>query len=147
MKELNDVEKKEIEIKQHRLKTLLSINKLVDSADADTVDKDDITNYANNEKNSLVLDIINSLHITDFDELYSEVDGSNVICSIEDTIKHFSNSENLVERSIYDEFVSVLASYDISDLLGYEFIHQYLKIIDVITSCYDEIDLGSCKTI
>ena len=148
MKELNDVEKKEIEIKQKRLQTLLSIDKLVDSADADSVDTDDILNYSYVEKNSLVLDILNSLYITDFDEIYED-GGDTVYLGIENTLKHFNKAKrrNIVETTIYNEFVSALANYDVSDLLGYEIIQNYLKIISDITLYYDDIDLSCCKTV
>ena len=146
MNELNEVEKKEIEIKQHRLKTLLNIDKLIDSAAAD-VNTADIIDYSNSEKNNLVLDIVNSLCIDDFDEIYVETNGRSVKCSIENlitnTIKY--NSCYKVFFIVYNEFVFAVATYDINDLLNYGIIHNYLKMMNVICLAYDEIDLESCK--
>ena len=143
---LNEIEKKELNIKQNRLKALIDIELLVDSAAADSnVNIDRIVDFSINEKNELFLDIINSLNIDDFDEVF--VDGDSVVnCTIENTLDHVINSDdNKILSAIYDEFVFVLANYDITDLIELGIIQNYLKLINNSVLCYDEIHLVDCK--
>lgn len=144
---LNEIEKKEFEIKQNRLKALIDIESLADSITADAdVDKNRISNYAVNEKNELFLDIINSLNIDDFDSIFTDTDGSLVNCTIENSLEYIINhGNNKILLNIYDELVSVLANYDITELVNVGIIHNYLKMINTVSSCYDEIYLDGIK--
>lgn len=146
--ELNKIQKEDIQIKQHKLKTILDIEKLVSSAEDDSsVNKFEIKNYATDEKNSIVLDIISSLNIDEFDEYFTDTDGSQVRCSIESDIKYFTKNNTIVTDYIYSEFVSAIANYDIEDLVLYEVLGNYLKMIKEVNSCYDSMCLVDCKKI
>ncbi len=134
--ELNHELKKEIKLKQSKLRVLLEV-------DALNVDKkEDIVNYTLHEKSKLVTDIINMLDITELDQTFFD-EGFQVNCTIESLLKHIGEVPNYrnqrVTVSIYEEFVFKLAYGDIDELLGFDVFNSYLKMLSVVSSCYDDI--------
>ena len=156
MKELNDVQLNEIRIKQDRLRALLNIDSLLEvssPASSSDVDLKIIDDFSSNEKRKLVLDIINSLNITEYDTTYLEENGGNTYfttCTIEESIDHLKAPHIKVNPpivSLYNEMVNILANYDVKDLIINEVISKYLKMINVTTFCYDDLCLDECKKI
>lgn len=147
MTELNNVKKEEILIKQKRLRTIFNIERIVDVNSAD-VDTTDINDFTNSEKNKLILDILNILHITELDESYEEFDGSTATVIIENTVNFLGKHKtNKIISSVYDELISVISNYDISDLMDQGIILNYLKVLNSLSLFYDEIYLDNCKRI
>lgn len=156
MKELNDVQLNEIRIKQDRLRALLNIDSLLEVSSPDSspeVDLKIIDDFSSNEKRKLVLDIINSMNITEYDTTYMEENGGKSYfhtCTIEESIDHLKTPHIKVNPpivSLYEELVYALANYDVKDLIVNEVISKYLKMIDVTTFCYDDLCLDECKKI
>lgn len=150
----NEVKCNEIRIKQDRLRALLSIESLFDvvpSEKVDSVDKKSILEFSNGEKTSLVLDIVNSLNITEFDTSFYEANGGNgyhVDCTVEESIDFLVNhNDSPIIQALYDEFVFVVANYDMEDLMDYEIPSKYLKMISVTQMCYEDLGLESCEKI
>lgn len=150
MTELNTEVKKEIRIKQDRLKALLDIESLVDVVSDDKVSdvkKKSILDYSGNEKNRLVIDIVNMCNIDDLDKYYSEDNSKfSTRVTIEDSISFDLNRFNddstsfKVINMIINDFMYTLANYDIGDLMNYEVLVYYLKLIDSVTDNYDMIN-------
>lgn len=151
MKELNKVEKSEIRIKQDRLRALLNIDSLLEVAPSEEVDIGSIVDFTSHEKNSLVLDIINSLDIQDYDTSFYEENGGKgfkVDCTVEDSLNHLERYNDFpIMEALYNELVVILANYDIEDVVGYEIVSKYLKMISVTQMCYDDLALEDCKKI
>lgn len=152
MKELNKTEKSEIRIKQDRLRALLNIDSLLKvSPSEDGVDRDCIVDFTSHEKNSLVLDIINSLNIQDYDTSFYEENGGKgyrVDCTVEESLNHLKRYNDFpIMKALYDELVVILANYDIKDVMGYEIVSKYLKMISVTQMCYSDLALEDCKKI
>ena len=152
MKELSTTEKSEIRIKQDRLRALLNIDSLLGVAPSeDCVDRESIVDFTSHEKNSLVLDIINSLDIQDYDTSFYEENGGKgfkVDCTVEDSLNHLERYNDFpIMEALYNELVVILANYDIEDVVGYEIVSKYLKMISVTQMCYEDLALEDCKKI
>ena len=145
---IDSVKKEEILIKQNRLKVLLDIIKLLSAADSEDVDKSNIINYTLDEENNLVLDIMNLININELDSIHFSEEGELYKETIEDSIRYlFEKNDNPVKQQLLSEFIYAVANYDIEDLISYEIIQKYLKMIDVIVVSYDDLDLNDCKRI
>ena len=149
MTELNDVKKEEIRIKQNKLKTLIDIEKLtaVSTDSADSVNKDNILNYTKTEKHEIVLDILNDINITELDSFFIDTDTSLVNLTIESDIDYLHRKSESVPEALYSEFISVLANYDIENLLDFGILNKYLTMLKALSSSYDDICLSDCKKI
>ena len=153
MKDLNDVQKKEIRIKQDRLRALINIDSLLLDSPNGKANKDIIRDYTSHEKNSLLIDILNSLNIKEYDTSFYEENGGSgykVDCTVEASINHINEYYRLdtpVINTLYNELVLAIANYDIEDLVDYEIISGYLKMISLSILCYEDIEFESCTKI
>lgn len=150
MKNFNVEVKKEIRIKQDRLKTLIDIESLCDTI-SDNEFSDDkrnsILEYSSNEKNKLVIDIINMCNIHELDDWYSEDGTFATRYTIESDVSYCLNFTDLnrytsdkVMKIILDDFMFILANYDIEDIVNLDVLVNYLKLIKDVSSDFDEIN-------
>ena len=150
MTNFNDEIKKEIRIKQDRLKTLIDIESLCDTI-SDNEFSDDkrnsILEYSSNEKNKLVIDIINMCNIHELDDWYSEEGTFATRYTVESTVSFCLNCTDLnrytsdkVMKIILDDFMFILANYDIEDIVNLDVLVNYLKLIKDVSSDFDEIN-------
>ncbi len=150
MTNFNTEIKKEIRIKQDRLKTLIDIESLCDTV-SDTEFSDDkrnsILEYSSNEKNKLVIDIINMCNIHELDDWYSEEGTFATRYTVESTVSFCLNFTDLnrytsdkVMKIILDDFMFILANYDIDDIVNLDVLVNYLKLIKDVSSDFDEIN-------
>ena len=144
----NDEKRKEVRIKQDRLKAVINIESMCDivSDDISDVKMNSISDYVFHEKNKLVIDIISMCGINGLDDYYE--DGritierdinDNLTCKcLRSDYNSFDNTYDM----IYNEFVSVLADYDIEDLLTFEVMEYFLKLLKDVGSSLDMISDG-----
>lgn len=144
----NDEKRKEVRIKQDRLKAVINIESMCDivSDDISDVKMNSISNYVFHEKNKLVIDIISMCGINGLDDYYE--DGTITIeRHITDNLKcnclrsDYPSFDNTYDM-IYNEFVSVLADYDIEELLTFEVMEYFLKLLKDVGSSLDMIADG-----
>lgn len=150
MKEFNDEKKKEIRIKQDRLKTLIDIESLCDSIPGNEFSDDkrnSILEYSSNEKNKLVIDIINMCNIHELDDWYTEERTFATRLTVESTVSSCLNFTDLnrytsdkVLKIILDDFMFILANYDIEEIVNLDVLVNYLKLIKDVSSDFDEIN-------
>lgn len=150
MKAFNVEVKKEIRIKQDRLKTLIDIESLCDSIPGSEFSDDkrnSILEYSSNEKSKLVIDIINMCNIHELDDCYSEEGTFATRYTIESAVSFCLDFTDLnrytsdkVMKIILDEFMFILANYDIEDIVNLDVLVNYLKLIKDVSSDFDEIN-------